>query len=184
MSVVTPDSGNREGETLRRAQRADELSMEEILASIRNIITDDRDRLKLAAASGAAQRSVPASPGPQIVYSNDAPLAPPQDREVARTFLSAAQQAAAWRQAGPADLPEEPEATQDEPLMSAEASSAAASAFEALSNVAAARAAEIANQAVREMLRPMLKTWLDANLPGIVERIIRSEIERIRRGAR
>jgi cell pole-organizing protein PopZ len=34
----------------------------------------------------------------------------------------------------------------------------------------------------REMLRPMLKTWLDDNLPGIVERLVTAEIERVTRG--
>ena len=35
---------------------------------------------------------------------------------------------------------------------------------------------------VKEMLRPMLKSWLDDNLPGLVERIVRAEIERVSRG--
>ena len=35
---------------------------------------------------------------------------------------------------------------------------------------------------VKEMLRPMLKAWLDDNLPGLVERIVRAEIERVSRG--
>ncbi len=35
---------------------------------------------------------------------------------------------------------------------------------------------------IREMLRPMLKTWLDDNLPGIVERLVAAEIERVARG--
>jgi cell pole-organizing protein PopZ len=35
---------------------------------------------------------------------------------------------------------------------------------------------------VREMLRPMLKAWLDDNLPGMVERLVRAEIERVSRG--
>ena len=35
---------------------------------------------------------------------------------------------------------------------------------------------------VKEMLRPMLKGWLDDNLPGLVERIVRAEIERVSRG--
>ena len=35
---------------------------------------------------------------------------------------------------------------------------------------------------VREMLRPMLKTWLDDNLPAMVERLVRAEIERVSRG--
>ncbi len=33
----------------------------------------------------------------------------------------------------------------------------------------------------KEMLRPMLKSWLDENLPGLVERIVRAEIERVTR---
>jgi cell pole-organizing protein PopZ len=35
----------------------------------------------------------------------------------------------------------------------------------------------------RELLRPMLKEWLDANLPGIVEAAVRKEVERIARSA-
>src|SRR3546814_20322293 len=36
---------------------------------------------------------------------------------------------------------------------------------------------------IREMLRPMLKEWLDANLPGLVDRLVRQEIERVARNA-
>ena len=36
---------------------------------------------------------------------------------------------------------------------------------------------------VQAMLRPMLKDWLDANLPGIVEAQVRKEVERIARNA-
>jgi hypothetical protein len=32
------------------------------------------------------------------------------------------------------------------------------------------------------MLRPMLKSWLDDNLPSLVERLVRAEIERVSRG--
>ena len=32
---------------------------------------------------------------------------------------------------------------------------------------------------VREMVRPLLKEWLDANLPGMVERMVASEIDRV-----
>ena len=35
---------------------------------------------------------------------------------------------------------------------------------------------------VKEMLRPMLKSWLDENLPPMVERLVRQEIERVSRG--
>lgn len=36
----------------------------------------------------------------------------------------------------------------------------------------------------REMLRGMLKSWLDQNLPALVERLVREEIERVARTAR
>ena len=38
------------------------------------------------------------------------------------------------------------------------------------------------DELVQEMLRPMLKAWLDDNLPVIVERMVRQEIERVTRG--
>ena len=34
------------------------------------------------------------------------------------------------------------------------------------------------------MLQPMLKSWLDDNLPGLVERMVQEEIERVSRGRR
>lgn len=40
------------------------------------------------------------------------------------------------------------------------------------------------DSAVEEVLRPMLKTWLDTNLPQLVERLVREEIERVSRGRR
>jgi cell pole-organizing protein PopZ len=35
---------------------------------------------------------------------------------------------------------------------------------------------------VKEMLQPLLKSWLDDNLPGLVERLVRAEIDRVSRG--
>ena len=37
---------------------------------------------------------------------------------------------------------------------------------------------------VRELLKPMIKEWLDANLPGIVEEKVEAEVQRIARMAR
>jgi cell pole-organizing protein PopZ len=37
---------------------------------------------------------------------------------------------------------------------------------------------------VREMLKPVLREWLDANLPGMVEAMVQSEIKRITGGLR
>lgn len=36
---------------------------------------------------------------------------------------------------------------------------------------------------LREILRPMLREWLDTHLPGIVERLVQGEIARIARRA-
>jgi cell pole-organizing protein PopZ len=35
---------------------------------------------------------------------------------------------------------------------------------------------------MRDMLRPMLKEWLDENLPTVVERMVEKEIARVSRG--
>jgi len=40
------------------------------------------------------------------------------------------------------------------------------------------------DEIAQEMLRPMLQDWLDDNLPTLVERLVREEIERIARGPR
>ena len=56
--------------------------------------------------------------------------------------------------------------------------------FGALSANLAVRSAELADELVRETLRPMLKQWLDENLPAIVERLVRAEIQRVARGGR
>ena len=44
--------------------------------------------------------------------------------------------------------------------------------------------AEMIENLTREMLRPMLKSWLDDNLPSLVERLVRAEIQRVARGGR
>ena len=55
-------------------------------------------------------------------------------------------------------------------------------AFNTLAHTVLAQNARTLEDLVKEMLRPMLKTWLDDNLPGLVERIVRAEIERVSRG--
>ncbi len=71
-----------------------------------------------------------------------------------------------------------------EPLLSPETDKAVTASFGALSTNLALRSAELADGMVREMLRPMLKQWLDENLPSIVERLVRAEIQRVARGPR
>jgi cell pole-organizing protein PopZ len=40
------------------------------------------------------------------------------------------------------------------------------------------------DEVVEDLLRPMLRTWLESNLPSMVERLVREEIERVARGRR
>ena len=56
------------------------------------------------------------------------------------------------------------------------------SAFNALAETVLVQNARTLEDLVREMLRPMLKVWLDDNLPRLVERLVRAEIERVSRG--
>jgi uncharacterized protein len=62
--------------------------------------------------------------------------------------------------------------------------SAVESAFNTLANTVLSNNARTLEDLVKEMLRPMLKSWLDDNLPGLVERIVKAEIERVSRGGR
>jgi uncharacterized protein len=66
-------------------------------------------------------------------------------------------------------------------LVSAATSAAVDSAFGALARSVELRNSRTLEELVGEMLRPMLKAWLDDNLPGMVERLVRAEIERISR---
>ena len=66
-------------------------------------------------------------------------------------------------------------------LVSAATSAAVDSAFGALARSVELRNSRTLEEVVGEMLRPMLKAWLDDNLPGMVERLVRAEIERISR---
>ena len=67
-------------------------------------------------------------------------------------------------------------------LISSATSAAVDSAFNALAQTVLVHNARTLEDLVREMLRPMLKVWLDDNLPGMVERLVRAEIERVSRG--
>ncbi|MGB8397911.1 PopZ family protein [Bradyrhizobium sp.] len=60
--------------------------------------------------------------------------------------------------------------------------SAVESAFNSLANTVLSNNARTLEDLVKEMLRPLLKSWLDDNLPGMVERIVKAEIERVSRG--
>ncbi|WP_035639268.1 DUF2497 domain-containing protein, partial [Bradyrhizobium sp. ORS 375] len=69
-----------------------------------------------------------------------------------------------------------------QPIMAPSTVNAVESAFNALANTVLSNNARTLEDLVKEMLRPMLKSWLDDNLPALVERIVKAEIERVSRG--
>ena len=70
----------------------------------------------------------------------------------------------------------------DHSIMSRATSVAVDTAFNHLAQSVFTQNGQTIEGLVREMLRPMLKSWLDDNLPGLVERLVRAEIERVSRG--
>ena len=121
-------------------------SMEEILASIKRVISED-SRGDVAAAPRARRTPPEAAPTEEDVLELDDPV------------------------------------SEDSGLMS---SNVAAASRERLSALSALRQRSDMpadtgplDAVVREMLRPMLKAWLDENLPEIVEQLVTREIARI-----
>ena len=178
MSAINSNSSDGDLEAIYRAQRAHEPSMEEILASIRNIIADDPVK-----GATPKPRQIPA-PMPQILYSEDA-VAPYADADGSSRRPEANAPTVVWRRPRAVEAaPAAADAVQrsEEPLLSPEADEAVALSFGALTANLDVRSAELADSMVRDMLRPMVKTWLDENLPTMVERLVREEIQRVARG--
>jgi hypothetical protein len=69
----------------------------------------------------------------------------------------------------------------DAPLLSQRATVAVDVAFNSLTHTMLSHNPRTLEDLVRDMLRPMLKAWLDDNLPAMVERLVRAEIERVSR---
>jgi uncharacterized protein len=181
MSAVNP---SYDLDAIQRAQRAYEPSMEEILASIRSIISEDR-------ATPAKEPVAAAALEEETIASVEAPAV---ERDVA-PVESITGPRVVWPKPEPAIEPEAPSAPRveasepaptigDEPLISAATNAAIASSFDALSISVAVQNSGIIEGAVRDMIRPMLKAWLDDNLPSIVESLVRAEIQRVARGGR
>jgi cell pole-organizing protein PopZ len=212
---------------MTQAAKAQEPSMEEILASIRRIIADD-DASKPAKAPKAApaakqQPAVPSRPTtpPAPANATAAPPAPKPaptpanapansqddiDAMLAELDDTAADKASTPDvfdltevMAAPVPPPASPPpklaqgfrtiTTKPEPpplidrgLISNETIAAVGGAFDTLAHTIIGQNARTLEDLVKEMLRPMLKSWLDYNLPSLVERIVRAEIERVSRG--
>jgi cell pole-organizing protein PopZ len=74
------------------------------------------------------------------------------------------------------------ENTTSQTLISEQTGRQVAAAFGELSEAFASRNRKSLDEMAEEMLRPMLQDWLDNNLPILVERLVREEIERVARG--
>ena len=183
--------------------------MEEILASIRKIIADDQilplsRRADEPAAPATTPETAPADgltaqrppvrrerfgfreegaapaaavPRPQRA-AIPRPLAQDGFADLTRPAEPAPEPAAAPVVAAPQEPVEAPR------LLSPATDAQLATSFGALNTTVMLQESGIIEDGVTEMLRPMLKQWLDDNLPGIVERLVRQEIERVARGRR
>lgn len=202
-------------------EQAQEPTMEEILASIRRIISDDTgdDR---RAADTAAQDDVEAANAEfdagedeaedesdedvleltEVVDEDDADTVDPDfdfdsipvddeseaapSADVEFVDIDANAATAVFDAPPPIDTSGPAEA-ETRGLLSDETDQSVATAFGKLASTLLARdgTTRTLEELVQEMLRPMLKAWLDQNLPAVVEELVRQEIERVsRRGGR
>jgi len=178
-------------------QTSQEPTMEEILASIRRIISEDdappEGEEKLpevpeeveAAAEAPSLPEVESEPEPEPEVEDDVLELTERvdsvgDLDVYSPAAAAEPEALAGYE--PAVEPPPPPVPAGEALVGDIAATAAASAFGKLSATIGMPASDrTLEDVVRELLRPLLKQWLDDNLPGIVETTVQAEVERIAR---
>ncbi|MET7244666.1 DUF2497 domain-containing protein, partial [Methylobacterium sp. EM32] len=84
--------------------------------------------------------------------------------------------------APPPPAPPERRPAMEDRLLSQATDATVGHAFDLLATTVLTRNARTIEDLVQDMLRPMLKAWLDDNLPVMVERLVRAEIERVARG--
>jgi cell pole-organizing protein PopZ len=191
-------------------QTAQEPTMEEILASIRRIISEDDAPAAPAAAPAPAPAPVEAAPSlmdetPSMEeddvleltqrWDEPAPVPTPTPIESIGDIDIAPRPEPAPREEPRFETPryeapryEAPTSYDPEPetLVSDRTADAAAGAFAGLAqSLLMPSAGRSLEDVVKELMKPMLRDWLDQNLPGIVEAQVRAEVERIaRRGSR
>ena len=159
----------------KAATAVQEPTMEEILASIRRIVSDDEPEA-LAVEDDNVLDLTPDMREPANDKAEDVADAPDEDGDVVEmSDISVEDTPAAPRSAVPAQG-----ATAGD-LMSAGASKAVTSAFGNLTHLVMSQNARTLDDIVTEMMRPMLREWLDDNLPPLVERLVKDEIQRISR---
>jgi cell pole-organizing protein PopZ len=180
------------------AKSSPEPSMEEIIASISRIITEDKkssepvgpvnedksDILELTEAvneDGSVRRVTPSADNPRAISAGSGAAVDPAAADAATPINSEATPTdiGAQMKSGPAH----------ERILSSATSEATAAAFAQLGALPRERRKEgelplggadrTLEDVVRDILRPLLQTWLDEHLPGIVERLVREEIARV-----
>lgn len=182
--------------------KTSEPSMEEILASIRRIISDDEvkpaDAAVEAAPVAAEEPPPPAIDDDVLDLGAEAALLMPADPEPEPPaedgdvdFLEPPPEPVAVQPPAPEPAPTPVFVSEPAPpsfdmaqLLSDQTSSAVTSAFGQLAHTVLSNNARTLEDLVKDMLKPMLKGWLDDNLPTMVERLVRAEIERVARGGR
>ena len=181
--------------------KAGEPSMEDILASIRRIISDDQEAIRapepeetasspLKTVLDIAERHAAPVHSSPIMFPETPPQkederqAPCQD-DIVRNLISNTGGGYGKDQPGPeappAARPVAPR-EREEPLLSREADASIADAFGRLNAVLLPKEPRTVEDLMKEMLRPMLKAWLDDNLPAMVERLVQAEIRRVTGG--
>ena len=196
MNAPNSTPSDRDFESLRRAQRAHEPSMEEILASIRSIIADDREPAARATApkpesrvGGRTADRLHQQRGPAAVRASRRSRRrrrrrPPAPQAAVAEGRCGSQPAAgrASRAAGRGGRAGARRRSRCCPTggrrVAGDLGRVGALRRPALGDCRAQNCAD--ENLTREMLRPMLKSWLDDNLPAIVERLVRAEIQRRR----
>jgi cell pole-organizing protein PopZ len=153
-----------------------EPSMEEILASIRRIISEEE--------------TAPAAPEPVLDLQTEAP--PEAEDDIVFEAVEPAPIVEVEEMPVPAPAPVRAQAApalvapQSDTIISSPTASAAAGALSRLAGTLKINdtPGQTVEGVVRELLKPMLKEWLDRNLPAIVEARVEAELERIARLAR
>ncbi len=155
-----------------------EPSMEEILASIRRIISEEEETPVDTPLDLTQHADAPsASSEDDIVFDEPEPAYEPAPAPYVAPTPAPAARAPAPMSAHSAPL---------EPIISAPSAAAAAGSLNRLAGTLRINdtAGQTVEGVVRELLKPMLKEWLDQNLPNIVEARVEAELERIARLAR
>jgi hypothetical protein len=157
-----------------------EPSMEEILASIRRIISEDEDD-QAPAASAPKPAAVPTqTPKAETTAPLELPTA--SEEEPADEPQVIAEDTEMMKQNVAAAMADDSE----EEILDRSTAEVASQAFRNLSQ--SVRVSEgpgkTLEDIVTEMLRPMVKQWLDANLPAIVEEKVEEEVQRVARRRR